>query len=75
MHLKILMPCASIGSKRVWSVQSVLDLFFYAYFGQVQNALDPSKMVWTDQNRFGIIEEQGISITISLSRTCYKFLL
>ena len=74
-----LLPCPSIGPKRCWLVQFVLDrsnLFWsvqtildgsktlftrlYAYFGEVQNALDPSKMVWTNQNELDPFETNWI---------------
>ena len=33
-----------------------------------KNKLDPSKTNWTDQNRFGPIERQGISVLFTFSK-------
>ena len=57
------MPCPSLVPKRLWSVQTILNLFFYAYFGQVQIALDPVQKGLDRPKRIGptdIFEGKGI---------------
>jgi hypothetical protein len=61
------MPCPSIGPKRFWTIQIVLDgykLFLSGpnHFGQVQIRLlwtnlynlDPTKIIWTRPKRIGL---------------------